>query len=521
MAVVKMKKVLKILFRLILVFVLIFIAAFFYLNLVYLPQKVKSEGPALLEQKSKGQVKAETVRYIPFKGARLENVVFLSKDKKPVLKIEKLYFNLSPWSLIARQNLDFRLELYPSREEKPLIFSGLYRIKERKLDLDFKIKNDFFVKSQPIVGKLNILPGKEDKVNIDLLLKSRELNIQGNLYVKENDLRVEKFAGTILESEFNFIGDVQNLSQPLLNIYGNLKLNLAGLKGINPKYLKLPKEVDLQGTLSGKAFISSKPTNPQIGLKMSSSQIKVKAVTLEEVSIISEIKDKRLTLSKFYAKLCEGEINLEGSCRLDSKELPANLNINIFNLDMHKAIKEATGKDIPVHGRLFSLSQLRGSLKSAQSLEGKLWLSSAGSNILQVPLFEGIADVLRLPQLRKIEFKEASGNFSIANQQLRTSDFKLTSDKATIYFKGYVDFAGNLAFDLEPNFSEDFLAAPQIGNILGVFTDTTTGSFMGEIKLKGTIKNPRYTFKPVSTEKLFRKGIEEGLKQLFKFEKEE
>ena len=516
-----MKKVIKIFFRIAGVLLLIIILSLVYLNLVYLPQKVRSEGPALLKQKTKGQVQAESIQYIPFRGVKLENITFLSKDKKTILRVEKLYLNVSLLPLILRHNLEFRLDLYPSRKEKPFTFRGLYQIKEQKLDLDFKIRNDFFTRSQAILGKLNISLNNQEKIDMELRLNSTDLNILSNLYIEDKDLHIEKFAGTILGSGFNFIGDVQNLNRPFLNIYGNLEVNLAGLKGINPKYLKLPKEVDLEGYLSGKVFISSKPGNPQIGLKMNSSGIKIKGITLEDLLIISELKNKKLSLSKFYARLCEGEMNLQGALSLDSKDLPAHLNINVFNLDMHKAIKEATGKDSPVHGRLFSLGRFAGSLKDPKSVEGKMWLSSSGSNILQLPLFEGISDALRLPQMRKIEFKEASGNFSIAKQQVRTNDFKITSDNVTIYFKGYIDFAGDLAFDVHPTFSQNFLAVPNIGNILGVFTDTTTGSFLGEIKLKGNIKNPRYTFKPISIEKLIPRGIEEGLKQLFKLKKKE
>ena len=82
-----------------------------------------------------------------------------------------------------------------------------------------------------------------------------------------------------------------------------------------------------------------------------------------------------------------------------------------------------------------------------------------------------------------------------------------------------MDFAGNLGFDIEPAFSESFLATPHIGNILGIFIDSTTGAFLGEIKLKGNIKEPRYTFKPISADKFFPKALEKGLKQLFKFKK--
>jgi hypothetical protein len=62
------------------------------------------------------------------------------------------------------------------------------------------------------------------------------------------------------------------------------------------------------------------------------------------------------------------------------------------------------------------------------------------------------------------------------------------------------------------------MASPNINNILGVFIDSR-GSFLGEIKMKGNIKNPRYTFKPISMDKLLPAALEKGLKQLFKFRK--
>ena len=83
-----------------------------------------------------------------------------------------------------------------------------------------------------------------------------------------------------------------------------------------------------------------------------------------------------------------------------------------------------------------------------------------------------------------------------------------------------MDFDGNLGFDISPFFSRGFISsAPNIANILGIFIDPA-GNFLGEIKMKGNIKEPRYTFKPISMEKLLPRGIEEGLKQLFKFKKE-
>lgn len=516
-----MKKLLKILFTAAAGLFLIIVGAFAYLNFVYLPQKVKAEGPRYLEEKTKGQVQAISIQYVPFKGVRLKEVSFLSKEKKPILAIDKLYLNVSLLPLITRRELVFRIDLYPPKIKSPFTFDGVYRIKERTLEVDSKIRNDSFARKQTIIAKLNVLIDKDEKSDINLRLSSPDLNVQASLYIEDKDLRIEKFSGQILQSSFDIIGDVQNLSDPSLNIYGNLVLNLAGLKGINPKYIKLPEKLNMEGRCLGEVFVSSSLNNPQIGLKMKAEQIRFKQTTIEGLSLIAEMKDKRVSLSKFYARLCDGEVNLEGACKLDVQGFPASLDLNVFNLCLNTLIKEITGKDTPLQGRFFSLGRLNAPLKDPQSLEGKLWLSAAGSNLLQLPVFTGIAEVLRLPEMLNIKFKEASGNFLIGRRQIETSDFKIAGNDIVIYFKGYTDFVGNLGFDIEPTFSPAFLSAPKIGNILGILTNPTTGKFLGEIKLKGTLKEPRYTFKPISPDKLFRGGIEEGLKQLFKFKKKE
>ena len=516
-----MKKNSKTFLKIIGILLLIAIVALVYLNFVYLPQLVKTEGAAYLQQKSKGQIQAESIRYIPFRGAELKTIAIVSRTRKPLFTLDKIYLNVSPWPLIIRQQLDFRIDLYPVKTKRPLVINGLYQIKQQKLTVDSKIRTDLFAQRQLIHARAQALIDRKEKSKIDLEVSSRDLNVQGNFYIKGKDLRIEKFSANILDSRFDLIGDVQNLPNPILSIYGNLDLNLARLKDLNPRYSGMLNKLDIAGRCPGEILIASELNNPQIGLKISGQEIRVEQMKMEDLSLIAKVEDKKLDLNKFYGRLCGGEINLQGDCRLDTQDLPANLNLNIFNLDINRVIKDATGKDSPVHGRAFSLGRLSAPLKNAQTVEGQLWVSVSGSNILQIPFFMGIAEVLRLPELKKVKFKEASGNFAIAGEAIRTDDFNIASNNINIGFKGYMDFAGNLGFDVYPSFSANFLsAAPNISNILGVFIDST-GNFLGEIKLKGNINNPRYSFKPISTDKLFRKGIEEGLKQLFKLKKEE
>lgn len=462
--------------RILLLTLLIIIAAFAYLNFVYLPQKVKAEGPAYLEQKSKGRVQAASIQYIPFRGVELKGLRILSKEDKVLLAADKIYFNVKLWPLIMRRDLDFRIDLYPAATKQPFIFTGLYQIKQQKLDV-----------------------------------YCRKLNLEATFYIQDQDLRIEKLSGKIAGCAFALIGDVQNLADPLLNIYGDVELNLA----------EVQDKLNLQGRCQGKLYISSQAKNPEIGLKMKATQIKIDKINIEDLSFVSKMKDKEVSLTKCYARLYDGEVNLEGTCRLDAQDFPADLSFNLFNVDMHKLIKDIKGRDTPVHGRLFSLGRLGGHLKRPGAVEGKVWMSISGSNILQLRAFEGIADVLRLPELRKLKFKQASGNFNIARQKIKTEDFKISGNNMEIYFQGDLDFDGNVGAGIQPYFSADFLSrTPNIKAIAGIFIDPA-GNFLGEIKMKGNIKNPRYTFKPISMEKLLPRAIEEGLKQLFKLKKKE
>lgn len=511
-----MKKPLKIIG----IFTLAAIAALAYLNYIYLPQLVRQKGPGYLKQKSKGRIKAESIRYAPFKGVELKNISVLSKKEEPLFTIDKAYLSFKPLPLLIQRKLVFRADLYPPNARRPFILNGLYKFKQRILDLNCKIKTKLFIPQQTIVVQARAKINKAEKSTLDLIIAARDLNLLGNLYIQDKDLYIEKFSGNIFNSNLDLIGDVQNLNQPVMNIYGNLDLDLADLKNLNPEYAGIVSKLKLDGRLLGKLYIASEVANPQVGLKMTAGQIMVEKTRIDDLSLEVKMQDKQAVLNKFYARLYGGEVNLQGSIRLDSKQFPAVLNANVFNLDVNHIIQDLTGKNTPVHGRLFTLGQVSGSLKQPRQCTGKAWVSISGANILQFPLFTGIAKVLNMPNLRNVRFKEASGNFIIVQQEVRTEDFTIASDSVNMHFKGCIDFNGNLAFDIRPEFSDDFLEArPDIGNILRIFIGPT-GNFMGEMKLKGNIRDPHYTFKPISTERLIPRAIEEGLKHLFKLKKE-
>ncbi|MFH1245095.1 MAG: AsmA-like C-terminal region-containing protein [Candidatus Omnitrophota bacterium] len=511
-----MKKGLKILFLFLLSFLLLILAGFAYLNFVYLPGKVQKEGPAYLKQKSKGTIQAGSIQYIPFQGIRLKNVVISSREKQGVFTIYKVNINADFILLLTQHRLKLQSAVYLREKQSPIPLNVEFSLKQQTLNLETTIAVPWFAKQQSIHGKLQA-ELNADTPHFDLELASADLSLQGNFNIKDNNLYIEKLHGKILDSTFDVIGDIQNLKDASFNIYGNLDLNLTDLQNLNPAYLPLADKIKMEGRCSTAVYLAAQTKNPEIGLKINASPLKMGKIGIDNLIVNAQLKDKTVSLNQCYVKLYDGEVNLTGNCQLSSPNRPVSLDLNISNLELNKLSSDLAGKTTPLHGRLAALSKVNSSLKDIQNAEGKLWLNISGSNILQLPMLKGIADILRLPEMSSIEFKEATGNFIIAQRALTTEDFKIASDSLALYYKGFIDFDGNLNFDIRPQFSPGFFSAsPNISNILGIFIDTA-GNFLGEIKMKGTIKEVRHTFKPFSMKNFSpQKLIEEGLKRLFK-----
>ncbi|MBN3038991.1 MAG: hypothetical protein JW869_06220 [Candidatus Omnitrophica bacterium] len=511
-----MKKLFKVIIIVLVVIVVVGAAALAYLNFIYFPDLVASKGAKLLEQKTKGRISAQSIQYVPLKGVELKEVSFLSQQKEPLFVLDRLYLNANPITALTKNRLDFNIQLYPQGKKLPLNFSGLYQIQAQHLDLNFALKNDFFLKRQDIEGKLSADIISKDEFKADLKLASADLDIHGLFSLKDKDVKIEDFSGNICGSTLKIIGDVQDIAKPQINCYGDLKVDLKGLKRLHPQLTKIPEELDLVGSASGTLFLTGSPDNPQAGLKLQSQKLKVDNISVADFSLAAEMKDKMVEISKIYAKTCQGEVNIESMCNLAVRELPAAVVVKISNIDLHQIIKDISGKERPFYGQVFAQAQLSAPLKDYKAVQGNLFINTSGANILRFPFFEKLANILQFSENTKGGFKQATGNFQVANETIRSQDLAILSDHVKIIFKGVMDFKGDLNVDVYPNFSQSFLTtSPNVGSILGILVDST-GNLLGEIKLTGNVKKPDWSFAP-SFKKLFPGGVDQKILDLFPF----
>ncbi|MFH1046304.1 MAG: hypothetical protein V1727_04995 [Candidatus Omnitrophota bacterium] len=516
-----MKKLLKILLGLTLFIVLLISAVFLYANFVYLPRLVASQAPQFLSEKTKGQIKADTIEYVPLKGIRLINISVLSKEKQPLFNIDKLFFKVSPLALLTKKVVDFRLDAYPAKAKRPFIVNGLYHWETQTLDLDFKIAHQFFTQPETIEGTLSLQKeGPAEKYALDFALASPNLKAEGIFSFEQKDLHIQTLNVSLAGSTLEFIGDIQDIPQATLNIYGDITIDFNSLKNINPRYLKINEKSLPNGQAQGTFFVSGTLDNPAAGLKLNAPQLTISKVLLTDFALEAQLKNKKAILTKCYARVSDGEVNIDAVSDFSQKKFPASVNINIFNLDLHKLLTDLTGKERPFYGRVFSLGHFNLPLAAYKDVEGKLWLSASGTNILRFRAFEQLSKILRFSEKDQAGFKEASGNFLVAKRNLSSEDFTVSSDNVKLIFKGYMDFTGNLDVSVIPNFSQNFLtSAPNMGNILGILIDST-GNFLGEIRWQGNVKDSHFSFMPLAIKNIFQGGFSEELLKFLPFKKQ-
>jgi hypothetical protein len=119
-----------------------------------------------------------------------------------------------------------------------------------------------------------------------------------------------------------------------------------------------------------------------------------------------------------------------------------------------------------------------------------------------------------MPALKKIEIKECAGNFTIAAKKIETQDMKFSGPHLNMLANGWLDFTGNLNFDIGMSLTSGFAQENELSKLASLLIDKT-GWLIGQIGLSGTIKEPKYTFIPLYLDKLIKNQLVESLRKIF------
>ncbi|MBM3253188.1 MAG: DUF748 domain-containing protein [Candidatus Omnitrophica bacterium] len=341
------------------------------------------------------------------------------------------------------------------------------------------------------------------KPDISLVLNSDELHIETKCEFADNELSFSKFDGKIYNTSFNLIGE-SNVTIPSFNAYGDILLDLDDLKKIFPKIADFCDKNKICGNARLNLFLNGEGLvwrDWEIGIKVKSDEIGFLTYKVNDLYADLRLKDRILKIASLNLKPYDGLLFLRGSFDLNQAEIPYSLDIDLSGLELNKLVQDTQLKKKDIAGSVSLKILANGNANNFDSLKAKGWLKIINGNLWEISFLKGLADILFMPNLRTIIFKEAFANFEITDRKISTSDALLTSDQLNLIISGLMDFDGNLDLVITTSFSRNFVNKTASEKIKTLVLDSL-GRLVGEVHVTGSLKEPKYTVKPARFDKM-------------------
>jgi len=341
--------------------------------------------------------------------------------------------------------------------------------------------------------------------DISFSLKSEDLDLSCEAKLKEGVLSINRFAGGYYQSSFSLTGRISDAGNPHADIVGSIDLNLADTPRIFPSYASNLKAIRPKGIVRLKAQMNGllkKPVEWELFAEGSSDAIYLWDLKFNDLYIDYRMKDRFIDIPRIVAYPYNGIISMDSRANLNTEERPYVVNIEVKDVDMHELVKDTKSKEKvkKVKGTLFAKATLGGNLTKKGSLRGNGWLQVADGYIWDLPLMYGIVDILFGISPEYITLTDAFGNFRLSNGRIYTEDFRILAKSASLLWVGSLGLDGTLDFKITGEFAEELVEDPSQPLAIAKAILREAGNLILDIRLRGTIKQPKYELVPFSSQ---------------------
>jgi len=351
---------------------------------------------------------------------------------------------------------------------------------------------------------------------VQLAVGSATLNFDSDMTLTKENVRIESCKGRYQGVAFDFGGNISGLKDPRLGLSGVVSFDIKEAMKFFPKYKKALQDSDLSGeaacrfTLDGKAKM---PKEWALDIEAQSEKIGIYRYVLKNARMNFKIKAEQINVTQLSADFYDGTISAQGSVNMSEENPPFKLEANLLDAQIAK-LKEATPlKDKNIYGSLSAALALDGRMGAPATYSGNGWVRIRDGYLWESPLLGLLAGLAYLPQEARTVFKDAAGNFSIKEERIYTRDLTLLSDEIRLVGDGSLGFDKTLSFDIGLNVSGGLAQRLNLTSI-GSFLVAETGDLLMDIKLKGTLGEPKFT-KRFNPQKILKEKIFKKLPQIF------
>ena len=360
------------------------------------------------------------------------------------------------------------------------------------------------------------------------------LNISGKIGVKNIESIQKEMTVKLDKSNLKYSGNILNFKKPKVNF--NLDIGTMEVKvAEKPKEPKKPKK----GKPAAKKAKQEPPAvkekpSPKVGIPPDatvSGKIKLKKLSFQNYQISNcsaELDIAKSILKLKLLSLSAYDGSMKGSLSADLRDssldtLKFNLDSNIKNLDIHKVIQSMDRK---MKGQFYAIAsgkmKISGRGKDFSKLNGSGFMEIKDVKIKGIKILDKIASAAKIPELKEASFQSASGKLTIKKGKVYLTDVKTEGgDKMDAYCSGNADLVKKRQ-DIKGNIK---LTKEYSGGDFAKYAGDAEGRVTVPFKIAGTFEDPKVNLDwkkltKKAAEKagkdILKKGIEEGLKKLFK-----
>ena len=359
----------------------------------------------------------------------------------------------------------------------------------------------------------------------DLKLSSSILNANLNIEKDAEIYKIQDFSGTLLNSSFQFMGEITSESNPTLSLYGKAVTNIEDSIHFVPEDFKADlASLKPQGIIESSIYFKTNLKNVslyELGIKSEADHIKISQFIIDKAYMDLRAKDGIIKIPVLSGYPYGGTLLCSGEVDLTTEEMPYQLSCNLSNLNINLFLRNIGSRAKDIIGLASSRFYVKGHAKDSNSAEGKGSILISKANLGPMPLLTPLLGNIfgyiqyKVPSLRKVEITDGSCNFYIANRKIVTDDLSLWGKVMSIHGKGYMDFDTNLNFEVENKLietteqKEDWETT--IAEIIGSF-----GKMISKAYLTGTLKKPKWKFEYLGgLEGNIKKGLQSIIKGIF------
>lgn len=312
-------------------------------------------------------------------------------------------------------------------------------------------------------------------------------------------------------------GSVADLKDPSLDIRGSLDTDIEELRKYLPKEQSdLLEQNGIKGNVSLKFVFKGRQNDMDswdVNLVADSALLDAKKLKFDSVHLEGKFIGKYLTVSRLTANPYDGSLAVNAVFDFNKDKPQYVAHIGARDIDIGRWKNDTDMKDKKLSGRFSANADLSGTSGEPGTIKGGGSFRISDGSFWELPVFSGLANILYIPKVNKIIFGQAQGTFTVADKKVRTEDTKMSSPQMDLIGNGMVDFDGNLDFQVTAVFDKALI---QIPSSLGPFRDLLIdkdGRYLGDIKLNGTTKEPKFDPKPPRLDKIWNNRLFDNIKK--------